>query len=412
MKNKKTASPQVDTAKTRQVLLLPGHLFFVESIEVPVELELSDVPDFAELSLESIAPFPIDQLYWGYLYQKDMTTLLLYAAYQGRIKNDGFTDLDDYAWVLPDFAALSGARFHSDTLVLLEGHNSVSLLFFKSDAEAPEFARVDTCIEPLTENTVHTLRSAIPNLPKTTPILHLRPAVAMVNEKGLPTFQHEVAEQNTGSPIDGSWQSLSPSEDRLWQMDVRHADFKKAEQSKRRLSTLIGRVAGWATVFALILAGMEILLLASQSWLNSRLDQIERQMEAVLKVEEKQILVNKLDQVAQNELRPIEMLEAANEIRIQLNLGIEYDSVIIEGENHVTIEGKASSITALNRYVENLKGSGLFELLAEQEPITRNGQTTFRVSLAYSPPVDPSKENRISDDVTTDAFMIKEEVSI
>ena len=143
-------------------------------------------------------------------------------------------------------------------------------------------------------------------------------------------------------------------------MDVRSADFKTAEQSKRRMSAWIARIAGWAAIFTFVLIVLEGLLFASQNWLNTQLAKIESQRGAVLKVEEKQTLVNKLDQVAQNTLRPIEMLEAANNIRLKLSLGIEYDSVVIDAENHITIEGKANSIAAVNRYIENLKNSNQY----------------------------------------------------
>ena len=415
MKHKNTESTHVDPVKAEQAFILPGHLFFVETIEVPDELESSEIQDFAELSLESIAPFPIDQLYWGYLYQKDMPTLLLYAAYHGRIKNDGFTDLNDYAWVVPDFVTLSGARFSDETLVLLEGlNNSISIVYFESDTETPKSVWVETFAEPLTDDVIQSLKSKVRNLPKTAPTLHLRPTVATVNENGLPTFEQTASEQNGGRPYDGIWQTLAPTEPQLWQMDVRSADFKVAEQSKRRMSAWTARIAGWAAISTFVLIGLEGLLFASHNWLQNQIAQIERQQEAVLKVEEKQTLVNKLDKVAQNELRPIDMLEAANEIRLKLSLGIEYDSVVIDGENHLTIEGKASSITALNRYVDSLENSGLFELLTEPEYLTKSGKTTFNISLAYSPKTIPPEENSTPNEAnaTTNISRLSKEVAI
>lgn len=410
MKSSQSALPQNDPAKAEQALVLPGYLFFVETIEIPNDLEASEIPDFAELSIESIAPFPIDQLHWGYLYRKDVPTLLLYAARRERLKNEGFADLNDYAWVVPDFATLSGARFYDDTLVLLESDNGVSLTYFEKNADIPKSVWLDRMDEPITESKIKSLRSSIRDLPQTASVLHLRPVVANVNENGIPTFEHTVAEQTSDRSYNNDWQPLPLPESQLWQMDVRDTDFKTAEKSKRRTSAVILRITGWAAIFALILLLAEGLLFAAQNWLQTQLDTIERQQVAVSKVEEKQILVNKLEQVAQNELRPIEMLEAANNIRLKLNLGIEYDEVIIEGENHITIEGKASSISALNRYADNLKNSGLFELLDKPDPSTRNGKTTFRVSLAYYPRLQP-KENPTSfeDEDTTDVPTLKKE---
>ncbi len=399
MKSKEPTLPKKDLTKPEQTLVLPGHMFFVETIDVPAELESSEISDFAELSMESMSPFPIDLIYWGYLYQKNASTLLVYAARRERIKSEGFTDLDDYAWVIPDFATLSGARFHNDTLVVLEGDRCVSLVYFERSTEVPKYVWLDTAREPITKDTIQSLRSSIPDIPKTAPTLHLGPAITRMDENGLPTFEHAISEYSDGSDYDGHWQQLTLPEAQLWQMDVRNSEFKTSEQSKRRTSALIVRITGWAALFTMVLILAESILFISQSWLDTQFGKINSQQVAVAKVEEKQILVNKLEQVAQNELRPIEMLEAANNIRLELNVGIEYDSVIIEGENNITVEGKASSINALNQYVDSLKKSGQFELLSEQKPITRNGKTTFKVSLAYRPKPVRSEGNTRSDNV-------------
>ena len=95
--------------------------------------------------------------------------------------------------------------------------------------------------------------------------------------------------------------------------------------------------------------------------------------------------MNKLEQVAQNELRPIGILEAANEIRLGLGkTGIEYDEVAVESTNRITIEGKANTINELNKYTDSLGNSGAFALVGDPKYITRGGKTTFTVTLDYS----------------------------
>lgn len=371
--------------------MIPGCLFFVEMVEVPTSVEAGEIPDFAELSLESIAPFPIEQLNWGYLYREGSTTLVLYAAHRDRLMRAGYDNLTEYAWALPDFATLAGARFAKDTLVALEGQNSLSLLYFRSDAEIPQSVCVDILEDSASDSTIETLRTSMKNLPATIPVLRLAPVTATLSEKDLCVFEHTVADQSKDLHAKENWQRLTPTESQLWQADVRSTDFKTDEYSKRQTSAWIGRITGWAAIMAIALIGIEGVLVVAGNLLKDQLSRIDSQRVAVSKVEEKQILVNKLEQVAQNELRPIEMLEVANNVRLKLGLGIEYDSVIVEGENTITIEGKASSVNALNRYAENLKGSGQFELLAAPEYLTRAGKTTFKVSLAYTPPIAPEE---------------------
>ena len=90
-----TSTP-IEPAPAEQVLVLPGHLFFIETIEVPIDLEAAEIPDFVELSLEGIAPFPIEQLNWGYLYSEDVPSILVYATHRDRLKNAGYTELPAY----------------------------------------------------------------------------------------------------------------------------------------------------------------------------------------------------------------------------------------------------------------------------------------------------------------------------
>jgi hypothetical protein len=79
------------------------------------------------------------------------------------------------------------------------------------------------------------------------------------------------------------------------------------------------------------------------------------------------------------------MLTAANEVRTALGkTGIEYDETIIESNNRLTIEGKANTINELNLYTESLRQSGKFQLAEDPKYITRDGKTTFTVTLDYT----------------------------
>ncbi|MFT5622381.1 MAG: hypothetical protein ACI9FZ_000301 [Bacteroidia bacterium] len=405
MKDAAQTLTPTEPAPAEQVLVLPGHLFFIETIHVPVDLEPAEIPDFIELSLESIAPFPVEQLNWGFLYSEDAPTILVYATHRDRLKNAGYTNLQAYAWVLPDFATLTGACFPDQTLVALESANTLSLLLFDKGVNIPHTALVASLANGDVDQALKELMASAPDLPKAAATLRVRTGAIGLSEQGLASFNQESADDSSSALEYGAWTTLAPTEAQLWQSDVRSADFKVTERSTRRLGTLLMRITAWAAIFALVLVGIEILLLASQAWLSTVDKQIESQRTAVLMIEDKQALMVKLEQVAKNELRPIAILDAANNIRLRLKLGIEYDSVIVEGENHITIEGKATSINALNSYTDSLKQSDQFTLIAGPELFTRAGETTFKVTLAYThiqvvTPVE-AKETQVAPESTT-----------
>ena len=203
-----------------------------------------------------------------------------------------------------------------------------------------------------------------------------------LDEQGLPTFKFESAESPA---IEGQWSPLSPDEQTLWRADIRPGNFKTAERNVRRTTTLVTKLIGYAALFAVLLVLLEGMLWAGQLWLGTRTGKIELQSAAVRLIEDKQSLMNKLDQVAQHELRPISMLEAANEIRLKPGkTGIEYDEVVIEGSNRITIEGKANTINELNAYAESLRQADSFELIGDPKTVTRGGKTTFTVTLDYT----------------------------
>lgn len=294
MKESKNISQEADHSPQSDVLILPSEYFFTERVNVPKDVSSSELPDFAELSIEGIAPFPLDQLRWGFVPSVDGKSALIYAAHNERLKRAGFTDLESYKWVLPDLKAFDD----TETLDIKE-----------------------------------------------------------ITQK---------------------------EETKLWEADIRPKSYKIVERKSRNLTTWITRILYYAALFTLFLITIEGLLLVSKTWLGTRQAKIDSQRAEVLRIEDKHSLMNKLEQVAQNELRPITILEVANQIRIDLkNSGIEYDEVVIEGLNRLTIEGKASTINELNEYTKALRASGNFQLAEDPKSITRSGKTTFTATLDY-----------------------------
>ena len=64
MKDSPPPSTPTESAPAEQVLVLPGHLFFIETIEVPIDLEAAEIQDFVELILEKY----YQMFWWTILY--------------------------------------------------------------------------------------------------------------------------------------------------------------------------------------------------------------------------------------------------------------------------------------------------------------------------------------------------------
>ena len=374
-----TQNPTPETIEAEEVLRLPGHLFFVENIELPPTLEENEIADFAELTVESIAPFPIDQLSWGFLHSVDSSSILIYAAHRDRLKKFGINDMDAYAWVLPDFASLQGAHFPEATEITLISTESITLLQFEGGSEIPSAVIAQPAKGEHDSHAIEAMRKELDNSAVFPRQLALRLIDTEVSEQGIPTFHHAEEGTSNGESY-GHWHELKSNEKTLWQADVRSSHFKTSERSARRTGALLTKITAWAALAALFLIGLELILLAGKAWLGTQVTLIAQQQPTVARIEDEQALMNKLEQVAQNELRPIAILESLNTTRPD---GIYFTSTETAGENRITLDGIASTINDLNRYVESLSQSGIFELIGSPKNITRSGKTTFTATLDY-----------------------------
>ena len=362
-----TEAPE-EAKPQEEILILPGHLFFVESIKLPGALEAAEMDDFAELSLEGLAPFPVEQLRWGFLHSDASDAILLYATHQDRLKSLGHGRLDSYAWVLPDFATLDGAHFPKAATLLLEGDDSSSRIELPAGEGLPQSV---------------TSRPEAKQLPATTTTdaaLRLQLLPPAVSAEGLLTFHFEAIDPAQADAV-GHWRELQPAEAALWRADVRDGAFKAAERNNRRLTNWVTRATLYASLFALLLLLFEGLLFAGVLWVDARHTRIEAQTPEALRIQDKQSLMNKLDQVAQNELRPIAILSALNRSRPKNS--IHFNSAVIEGQNRITIDGVATTINELNAYVESLRQSGTFAMVDDPRYLTRGGKTTFSITFDY-----------------------------
>ena len=168
--------------------MLAAEYFFTEKVEVPPALTPAELADFAELSMEAIAPFPLDQLRWGFLITPDGQYLLIYSALKDRLQLAGHAELESYTWVLPDFATLHGARFDRDTEVVLEGESYTT-----------------SCLVPRGEASPENIRShpAGSDPPRGTgQSIHLKLLPVELSEQATPIFKFESLSE---APDEGHW---------------------------------------------------------------------------------------------------------------------------------------------------------------------------------------------------------------
>jgi hypothetical protein len=177
--------------------------------------------------------------------------------------------------------------------------------------------------------------------------------------------------------------TVSLSTDQLWAADIRPVDFKSKEHKNRSRLGIVNHAIKYSLLFLCLILVSEIGLILANTWLASYTSKIDQQSSMVRVIEDQHSLINKLEQISQNELRPVAALERANEVRSQTNSKIIYDAVEINGANSVTIKGTAGSVNQFNIYVTKLTQSGYFKISEDPKYITRGGKTTFTLKMDY-----------------------------
>ncbi len=330
---------QADTIPTEEtkikdhngLCMVPANYFFIETLILDSSISPEEHDDFFELQIESIAPLPTDQLYWGYFLIPNSNKAVLYAASKSRLQKDGFNSLENYIWVVPEFIPYLSA-----------GILNIEML--------SEPAQLSNHIQSLGYN------------------------IDLNDDQSIIIGGDSDLESSELNPID---------ETILWPADIRMQAFKKLTERNRKRNTLLNKTFLGSIYFFILIIISETTLIGANFWLKTYDSKIEKQETTVRIIEDQHSLINKLEQISQHELRPIALLEKANEIRLSISSNIIYDTVDISGENKATIKGTVGSVNELNRYITQLNQSKYFEISEDPKYITRGGKTTFTLQISY-----------------------------
>ena len=321
-----------ETEDPNGLCIVPANYFFIETLTIDSSISIEERDDFFELQIESIAPLPTEQLYWGYFLIPNSDEAVLYASSKSRLHKDGFHSLEDYIWVVPEFIPY-----------LYAGILKMEML----------------------SNPSH-LASSIQSL-------------------GCNIILNEDQSICIGGAYNLKNLGLNPMDKKiLWPADIRIQAFKKQTERNRKRNTLLNKTLLGSIYFFIFILVSEASLIGANFWLKTYNSKIEKQETIVRIIEDQHSLINKLEQIAQHELRPIALLERANEIRLNISSNIIYDTVDISGENEATIKGSVSNVNELNRYITKLNQSKYFKISEDPKYVTRGGKTTFTLQISYT----------------------------
>lgn len=116
MKSKPQQQGAAPIQDNPEYLYVPGHVFFCEYVQVPSSIPDEELEDFAEVTIGSLSPFPIEHIAWGWYKDPLQPWMLLYSATFESLAKSGFRNLEEYRHVFPSFVSTLALQFEEPTI--------------------------------------------------------------------------------------------------------------------------------------------------------------------------------------------------------------------------------------------------------------------------------------------------------
>ena len=368
-----------------QVVLLPGDLFFCQSVEIPAGTQEADVAGFARLQLEAGAPFPVESLAWGYV-RHVRTRALVYAATHERLEKAGLEDLGPAWQALPGFIALCDTASAGPRLRFASTGRAISALFFNAGESVP-YKVLSRPLPPgedaetapkllAARDTLH--KSLGASAPQAEPGLW---RVDGAEADGRDKVRFRVVRiEPSGAVLDRALEPVLGGQ-ALWDADVRGRSFAAQTQRQRRQSLYIWAAFAAACTAVLLLVLSQFVLWGTRAYTRHMRSVEDARRPQVMLLESKLNFANNLESVTEREMKPFAMLASAASIKPP---EIHFDRIQTSGWNVMRLEGKAGRAEQINQYIDRLRETSFVQDVRNVRSESRAGQTTFDFEVVFN----------------------------
>ena len=360
-----------------KVILLPDALFFSRNIPLIAGTAAAEVAAQVELALESIAPFPLAQLYYGFYHAPGSAHALAFASYRRRFTSEQTAAWADAELVLPSFAALLGGERAPGSTFILARPESLTALHTAADGSA------QICTEPLLPEADDGDRArARENLIRltggSTRVIDLiaEPAAEPATNDGTIVFRA------------GDFVSRLPTGTAA-ALDVRDKTALTTLRRARARDVLFWRVALGCVAALVLLAIGEVALIGGRSfWQKSRMALFNAQKPTVDKIIAAKARTTRIEDLSTKKLLPLEMISLI-EPR-QFKSGIMFTRAVADAKDRdrLTVEAKTENAGEINPFVTAIKALPQVanaEISRQQAAQPGSTTTTFTLSVTFQP---------------------------
>ncbi|MEY3001267.1 MAG: hypothetical protein RL648_1481 [Verrucomicrobiota bacterium] len=367
----------------RQAALVPSHVFFCRQVDLPEKLGREETYAFLELFLEANAPFPVDQLAWGYLGDPRSHFAFLYATPRSRLKALGFDLAGPAVQIFPGFVSLFGPTADQATIRFVSQNGVLSAIHLEPLNPVPSKV-ISFPIEEelLTDEVLLKARDgSLQEHPESDlqvePGLWLGEGIELTADLK-PRFA--LRHLSASTPLPSLLNAPSLSDETLWAADLRDDAFAKKESQTRLRSQWVWKSlrAAVATALFLLFGQLVSLLLATyDGFVEKDLADLEPK---ATRIENKLTLADRLTRSTKEDIRPFLLMEAINP---QRPAAIYYNDVRSRSFNMLEIEGQSvQGVSPVNAFADAIEKIPGVESVVNNSR-TRNNQTSFEFIITF-----------------------------
>jgi hypothetical protein len=364
---------------TMQVMAAPSQLFFCRRIEISEDVAEDEREGFVQLQLESLSPFPLEHLQFGYVIDDSKRFAFLYSGYRRSFESGSIAEWGKQETVIPEFSigAIAGKNDDGSPLLLVS-ENSIAYFEFDGQSELPcyfeAFPRERDDEDQLMdfEAGVDVAKISLGDRIKGQTV-----RVWNTNTNIYIGKQHlRLQAAENGSKIE-----TIVSRETLWTMDLRDPDSIEHAKLEERQNSLIWKIAlGMAVVFMLLIFG-EFAWLGSRAYVNLRNGWNEEQAPTVAMIGSRQSTVFELEDFQNSDLKPFDMLIA---IEPFMSDAVTFTRVETNGPNSLKAFAEATSNGQANNFKARLERFDKIESVVIEKLEGRAGGATFTVFLNFN----------------------------
>ncbi len=361
------------------ITLVPGERFFLKEVTLDPAV---GVAMQVELALEESSPFPLAQLYHGFVVSPDRQRALGFAAYRRRFVEEEMAEWSGAAAVLPEFLGLIGPPPDRPLIVVQVDAAGLNGVAWDGRASLP-IAIMSRSLPGLAESHVVEMVAE----------LRQRAGAGEIEVRHLdgPVGVGTDAAGGAVFRIAGEQTALFPAA-ALSDADVRDKSFldEKRRDSRRR--------RGWAWVLTgvgvlwLVALGLELALGGLGLWNQRRQSLVTKQAAAVRRIETAQTLATRIEDLGVRQERPLEWLLLVSSMRPR---SIQFTRVVSNNDRTLAIDAQTAEAAAVGAYELALRHRDEIAQVEMRDIRSREGLTSFVLFLKFKPGSPPVGEGRL-----------------